>query len=1130
MEALNALDEQNRNVHALARCAVIASRIEPALLRTLRFELLPHADVASEADVWWSDLVDLRAADAIRFSIRGLHVLYRELADDPALVRAAYRIVRRVHRDASPFARLQEWLCYRALVTPDHRCIANMLAAIADAIVRDSARRDEAAVWAVTALPRLPAAVRTLPAFWSLMFAANRHGRSIVLIDEEPPAAALSHSAELIPEFLAGDPIELEIARDGEDLLLRPSDRPPIPDGLLVPDVAPVILGVQSGNTSRVVSMNGPGWTRVPAATLPIAVETIDGRRYELRGVEDVHPPHAVKGREIVKAIFGLHVAATTTLSLTARAGAVASHPVLTISTRSGIGQRVGGKEKWKASLSAGEHLVQLHGDIEGPIEIRIDPAAVFVSLAGTKSNALIAWMDTQATVDGDPWPPPIVTSKGPSAVEALAGPGPAYWFNSLLAPMADRIVRSGVRQPPIHALLIGIDYYPDATPPHRTLFHNLGGCVRDVLEVDAFLRERLDVPSSQITCLLSPLPGVDALGTHLPTYDNIVSAWKRLIYEVPSGEQIYIHFSGNGGRVKTCMPEVKGTGALDEALAPCDVNDRAKGRFLRDVEVARLLEQMTERRHFVTIVIDACHSSGLSKGEVFPRCGLAADLEPRPSDGLGSAVASPAELAATVQRGAGSRSAGDAWHFGPNSGVLVAACRQNEFAFEYAFDGHVRRGALTYFWLETLDRRGPSLSYRAALRSINADMIAYHLPQTAMVVGDADREVLGLQHIRPVRAIPVLAVDNHRITLLAGMASLMRRGMRLAIAPPDAVTDFVELAGLPEVEVGEVGAAQSIARRIDDKPGEIVVGAQAIPLRYTQSVTRLVKWMPSGLAGEEEARRTLTEALAADPSRLVAAAPDDTAAHYFVTTTPASATGEFEYRVDDAAGVPVRNLGPAIGVADQHAAARVVSRIVHLARFSSVHTLDNSDPHSPLAGRFELELLALPDDFQHGDPVIPRPFIGGQPDNLPHNTWICLRLRNRSVFELHAVVLDLQPDWGISKAVPSDLPFLQLAPDTVYDTAIRAWLPRGYDSSTDILKAIATVEPTAFDWLCLDPLDQLDGHRGPLKGIPMAHLRQAIEGMRSATRTVGRVVEANVPTRAWTTVQRVLTVVADRA
>jgi hypothetical protein len=92
----------------------------------------------------------------------------------------------------------------------------------------------------------------------------------------------------------------------------------------------------------------------------------------------------------------------------------------------------------------------------------------------------------------------------------------------------------------------------------------------------------------------------------------------------------------------------------------------------------------------------------------------------------------------------------------------------------------------------------------------------------------------------------------------------------------------------------------------------------------------------------------------------------------------------------------------------------------------------------------------------------------------------------------------------------------------------MRAWVPDGQDTISDTLKAIATMEPTAFDWLCLDAIDQIDNPNRARKGMQSDSLGLAMEAMRSTTRSTRNVSEANVPTRAWTTVQRVITVEAE--
>jgi hypothetical protein len=74
-----------------------------------------------------------------------------------------------------------------------------------------------------------------------------------------------------------------------------------------------------------------------------------------------------------------------------------------------------------------------------------------------------------------------------------------------------------------------------------------------------------------------------------------------------------------------------------------------------------------------------------------------------------------------------------------------------------------------------------------------------------------------------------------------------------------------------------------------------------------------------------------------------------------------------------------------------------------------------------------------------------------------------------------------------------------------------------------------ATLEPTAFDWLCLDPLDRVGQRNRAAKGLPGSDIARVMEVMRSTARVTRNLNTAEVPTLGWTTVQRMITVGPDR-
>jgi hypothetical protein len=167
------------------------------------------------------------------------------------------------------------------------------------------------------------------------------------------------------------------------------------------------------------------------------------------------------------------------------------------------------------------------------------------------------------------------------------------------------------------YALLIGIDRYE----PNQ-YYKDLRGCVRDIDLVDQYVRKTLNVSQEHIWKLTSPLEETNTLSAFRsvqpeikPTYANIVKAFQEITDTAQSGEQVYIHYSGHGGKASTIYPEIKGEGQDDESIVPMDVGN-SENRYLRDVEIATLLKRLTDKGCIVTVIFDSCHSGGATRGD----------------------------------------------------------------------------------------------------------------------------------------------------------------------------------------------------------------------------------------------------------------------------------------------------------------------------------------------------------------------------------------------------------------------------------------------------------------------------------------------------------------------------------
>src|SRR5215217_6260406 len=280
--------------------------------------------------------------------------------------------------------------------------------------------------------------------------------------------------------------------------------------------------------------------------------------------------------------------------------------------------------------------------------------------------------------------------------------------------------------KPGFHALLIGINHYLPNELPNGLYYKSLLGCVQDVHRVEAFLRRDLHIPPENITKLTSstPVEGAEPPEPRAqwPTFEKIVNAFKRLADVAQPGDQVFIHYSGHGGRASTtdAFKDIKGESGIDEVLVPMDLGN-SEGNYLRDTELHFLIQDLVQKNFYVTLVLDSCHAGGATRKSLLnPDLGGAAvrgvgviDTFKRPATSL---VASPEELRtawqASTQPGIRNAKVGGGWVLEPKGYVLLAACRADEYANEIAFEGHEKNGALTYWFVDSLKQLGPDYTY----------------------------------------------------------------------------------------------------------------------------------------------------------------------------------------------------------------------------------------------------------------------------------------------------------------------------------------------------------------------------------------------------------------------------------
>jgi hypothetical protein len=709
-------------------------------------------------------------------------------------------------------------------------------------------------------------------------------------------------------------------------------------------------------------------------------------------------------------------------------------------------------------------------------------------------------------------------TTKRPAAKKTPAKKTPARKVGKA-APKPAKTAARGEQQA-LYALVIGCDLYlPNRTPEGS--YPSLRGCVSDAKRVAEFLRKRAGLADDRLTYLTSTdsadRPGQPAEPPgQRPTYENIVGAFQEITRRAARGDHVYIHYSGHGGRCPTIVPKVKGRAATDEALVPIDIGDK-KARYVRDVEIAKLLRDMTDKGLIVTAVFDSCHSGGATRAvsRADDPTGIRGvdfvDKTSRPTDSL---VGTPHELAVATPPEDPTRGPGQTRGVAPADAaatgcVVLAACRPFELAREFMFDGGPSQGALTYWFLKAVGDGAEGLSFRTVYEQVTARIHDQFPSQTPMLFGNPDRAILGAAAVATTPAVPVTGTSGQTVTLGAGQAALVQVGAEYAVYPAGAKDLADTTARVAVVQVTAVRPVDSSAAVTQTFQARGVrAGDRAVPVGTPLRLVRKIDVLrPDGKAPApaDEALRRVAAALTGQ-TWVEPASRSGEPADFVVTTDK---NGAF-YQICDASDVPVP-IRPALPTANTAAPTVVVERLVHLARFQAVQTLENSDPLSPLRGGVVVELLETPNSFQKGDPTAGlKPYPAGAVPRLKPGNWVVLSVTNRSAKPINVVVLDLSSDWSVSVAHPEDR-FLTIAPgDEPLRLALQAALPVGQTQGYDVLKVIATVEPpSGFELLTLPPLDQ---------PIPRAGERASVTRSPGTLGALLAAVTADRPTRALNT------------
>jgi Caspase domain len=644
-----------------------------------------------------------------------------------------------------------------------------------------------------------------------------------------------------------------------------------------------------------------------------------------------------------------------------------------------------------------------------------------------------------------------------------------------------------------LRAILIGNDFYFPNSLPDGSTYRSLGGCVNDITRVENFLTGRLGMKNENIIKLTASNPdGFEEKplesSEKWPTYENMVKAFKHITESAESGDQVCIYYSGHGGRAKTSHPEIKGENGIDEGLVPTDIGN-PESNYLRDIEIAHLLKKMVDKGLIVTMFLDSCHSGGSTRGtsKAAVRGLSTVDTTDRLKQSL---VASNEELLSTwsdlfkTDRPATrniTKTSG--WLPEARGYTLLAACRQHESAIEDQFP-EVRSGVLTYYLLDSLySQRRKGINYKMLYDIVMAKVHSRYSSQTPVLEGETDRMVFGSDYLKTESGANVIEVVSlEQVKLNAGIAQGVGKDAQFVIYPSNSM-DLKASERLAIVKVSSVAASSCVAEIIEQFGNRSIEEGDKALLTNIGSIEKkrkvvLVHQEKDSLSPMEQKKYFDNVKLAiSSASKGFVELIEINEENIPTIDYQISINSKGEYDIWDQTGISIPNLNPPIRVTESNSAERVVSRLVHLARYNHVQQLNNYDDSLSSADKkLIIKLFQYQDNFESKKDSELKPIESiGYITTLKVGEEVVARIYNNSQQTLNITALDLQPDWGISQIMPDENKgdFETLEAGKHIDFPFQTGLPEGYKEGKDTIKIFATVKPTQFRWLILPSLDQ---------------------------------------------------------
>jgi hypothetical protein len=254
-----------------------------------------------------------------------------------------------------------------------------------------------------------------------------------------------------------------------------------------------------------------------------------------------------------------------------------------------------------------------------------------------------------------------------------------------------------------IYALLVGIDNYVPPIPA-------LQGCVNDINAIETYLQTQIDGEWKL---------NYKKLTDEQATRQAIIDGFQQYLTQANENDIALFYYSGHGGQEKAPSEFWKlEPDGLDETLVCYD--SRTLGNHdLADKELRYLLAQVAKKNPRVIVILDCCHSGSGTRN--IPQGVRLAPEDTRERDLSSFIFVEDRNFNYLLSTSEQVKEKKTGLELPKGNHILLAACRDYQYAREYRGDNGETRGAFSYFLLKSLEQTNGGLSYLDLARNIEA-------------------------------------------------------------------------------------------------------------------------------------------------------------------------------------------------------------------------------------------------------------------------------------------------------------------------------------------------------------------------------------------------------------------------